>query len=165
MCIEAKKTCKICPADISHRNGNAVYCIDCELAARRERERARRKKKTAPRLCLDCSENIDHMHHRATRCPTCKVAHKRNKAREKMRARRKDRPGQPIRAISPLTEELGHLSGGCTKERKQRPQLPPPNLAKAQYVVKIGKTTYFPRTEKRYKELLSEKQEKERATA
>jgi hypothetical protein len=38
--------------------------------------------------------------------------------------------------------------------------LPPPDLSSAKWVVKIGKTTYFPRTEKRYNELIKQRDEK-----
>lgn len=187
-----ERHCVDCGCDISERHPKALRCIPCanthnkemqreykriyykkekdegtagtrEVKNKPKAENQRKPHEAAPRVCLDCGTSIDEMHHRATRCTPCKVIHKKEQAREKMRRKRKDRPGQPIRAISPVASELGHLPGGCSKERKQKPQLPPPNLAKAQYIVKIGKTTYFPRTEKRYKELLAEKVEKERA--
>lgn len=218
MCIEAKRTCKNCNTDISHRGRAAVFCEKCAEDARRARKRREykrrkankkpkaracltcnaditdrhprarycekcakdriyqknrewkleeyhKKKQLKERRCIDCNADISYRGGKAIRCEKCApiAAYIQTKIAEKKRReeRRKNRPGAAIRAITPLGSELGTLCDGLEKRQKKREILPPPDLSSAKWVVKIGKTTYYPRSEKRYKELLIEKSVKE----
>lgn len=162
------RACIDCGCDISERGKPAKLCYVCANKRNIERSRRRRAEKSAAkkRRCKDCGCDINHLPHMTKRCPECAALRKKIKQKEwkdlqklPAAAKKKDRPGQPIRAITPLSTELGQLCDGLQKRQKKRQVLPPPDLTKAKWVVKIGKTTYFPKTEKRYKELIKQRDE------
>lgn len=167
-----QRACLTCSADITDRHPRAKYCEKCAKDRINEKNRAwklkeyHKKKQLKKRLCIDCNADISHRGGKAIRCEKCApiAAYIQTKIAEKKRRaeRRRNRPGAQIRAITPLGSELGDLCDGLEKRQKKKHNLlPPPDLSAAKWVVKIGKTTYYPRTEKRYKELLAEKSVKE----
>src|SRR5690554_120599 len=162
------RACIDCGCDISERGKPAKLCYVCANKRNIERSRQRRARLSAAKVrrCIDCGCDTSHLPHMTKRCPECaalrkKIKQKEWKDRQKKPAatKRKDRPGQPIRTITPLAEDLGQLCDGLQKRQKKRQILPPPDLRSAKWVVKIGKTTYFPRTEKRYNELIKQRDE------
>ena len=162
------RTCIDCGCDISDRGKPAKLCYVCANKRNIERSRQRRARLSAAKVrrCKDCGKDINHLPHMPKRCPPCadlrkKIKLKEWKDRQKTpaAAKRKDRPGKTIRAITPVATELGQLCDGLQKRQKKRQVLPPPDLNSAKWVVKIGKTTYFPKTEKRYNELIKQRDE------
>jgi len=161
------RACIDCGCDISERGKPAKLCYVCANKRNIERSRQRRARLSAAKVrrCVDCGCDTNHLPHMTKRCPECAALRKKIKQKEwkdrqkKPAAKRKDRPGQPIRAITPLSTELGQLCDGLQKRQKKRKVLPPPDLSSARWVVKIGKTTYFPKTEKRYKQLIKQRDE------
>jgi len=162
------RPCIDCGCDISDRGKPAKLCYVCANKRNIERSRQRRARLSAAKVrrCKDCGCDINHLPHMTKRCPECAALRKKIKQKEWKQkqsappaSKRKDRPGQPIRAITPLSTELGQLCDGLQKRQKKRKVLPPPDLRSAKWVVKIGKTTYFPRTEKRYLELINQRDE------
>ena len=166
-----QRACLTCNADITERHPRARYCEKCAKDRIYQKnkewklEEYHKKKQLKERRCIDCKADISHRGGKAIRCEKCApiAAYIQTKIAEKKRRaeRRQNRPGASIRAITPLGSELGHLCDGLEKRQKKREILPPPDLISAKWVVKIGKTTYYPRSEKRYKELLIEKSVKE----
>lgn len=164
-----QRACLTCNADITERHPRARYCERCAKDRIHEKNREwkleeyHKKKRPKERRCVDCRADISHRGGKAIRCEKCApiAAYIQTKIAEKKRReeRRKHRPGASIRTITPLSTELGQLCDGLEKRQKKRKILPPPDLRSAKWVVKIGKTTYFPRTEKRYNELIKMKNE------
>ena len=103
------RTCRDCPADISHRSCNAQRCELCaathNAATSRRRSQIINQRRTAdleaaklrqPRTCRDCPADISLMSANALRCPACANLEKNRKSRTYHKRRRRQQGIQSI---------------------------------------------------------------------
>jgi hypothetical protein len=112
------------------------------------------------RLCATCGKDISARMHPAKYCYECGQPCKVKIQKAKKQRTHKPKPTSCIRAITPVKSELGTSTTKTVtrKEDRIREITPSPILSEQQFRLNPNKKTWvFPKTEKRYKELLNGK--------